>query len=292
MLDPEPVLVRSFDGTEIAFRSLGEGPGTPLLISNAVGATLALWRSVLAQVSHTRTIVTWDLRGLHDSPPPNAPNLGPDVHAQDAIAAMDHLQIDDFAVASWSNGSRTAVELGSRFGARVRALVVVNGGYGHSLSRLVRYLEPSAALPALAGVAKRFPSAVGSALRHVVERPELPALIRQSGLIGPSADIPTLLEVLRSMSTCDMQTLLTTFEAIAGSPAGELLPSVQAPTLLIAGGRDHFTPRRMVDEMHSLIPNASVRVYENATHYLPLEYPRRLADDLLAFLREFDNELR
>jgi pimeloyl-ACP methyl ester carboxylesterase len=86
------------------------------------------------------------------------------------------------------------------------------------------------------------------------------------------------------MSRCDTQRLLATFEAVAGSAAAGLLPSIPATTLLIAGGRDHFTPRRMVDEMHSLLPSSRVHVYEKATHLLPLEYPRRLADDLLGYL--------
>ncbi|MDP9224892.1 MAG: alpha/beta hydrolase [Actinomycetota bacterium] len=286
-MDPRPVLIPSFDGTEIAVRSTGEGPGIPVLLSSAVGATLALWRTVLAEIGSHHRIVTWDLRGLHDSPRPESPRLDPAVHARDAIAAMDNFQIEEFAVAAWSNGSRIAFEIGSTYPRRVRALATVNGGHGYSLERLLRYLEPSSALPLLAGIAKRFPSAVGMAFRRLAERPELPGVIRQSGLVGPSADTAALAEVLRAMSRCDTQRLLATFEAVAGSGATGLLPSIPAATLLIAGGHDHFTPRRMVDEMHSLLPNSRVHVYEKATHFLPLEYPRRLADDLLGYLADF-----
>jgi 3-oxoadipate enol-lactonase len=60
--------------------------------------------------------------------------------------------------------------------------------------------------------------------------------------------------------------------------------SVQAPTLLIVGARDQFVPLRMVERMQREMPSATMEVYEDATHFLPFEQPRRLAEDLADFL--------
>ncbi len=282
-IDPEPVLIPSFDGSQIAVRTGGTGTGLPVLITNSVGANLAMWREVLGQVGRERAWVTWDLRGLNASPPPESERSDPAVHAADAIAALDHLGIDRFHLASWSNGSRNALEIAARYGERACALAVVNGGYGQSFDSLVRNLEPWSALPLLAGVAKHFPSGAAKAIGHLVARPEVGGLIRQSGLLASSADPAPLIETLQSMATCDTQRFLATFEAVAGSPASELLSEIAAPTLLITGGRDRLTPRRMVDEMQRSIPDSRVHVYEMATHYLPIECPDRLAEDLHKF---------
>jgi hypothetical protein len=47
----------------------------------------------------------------------------------------------------------------------------------------------------------------------------------------------------------------------------------------------------MVDEMQSSIPNSKVHIYEMATHYLPIEYPARLAEDLGRFFSDHDPSL-
>jgi pimeloyl-ACP methyl ester carboxylesterase len=285
-------VVRSADGSEIAVRTGGSGAATPILFANAVGATLALWRAPLAQLSRERRWVTWDLRGLHDSPTPATDRLDPATQARDGIAAIDGLGIDAFALVSWSNGSRIAFDIAASHPGRVRALVVVNGGQGQSLARLLRNLEPAAALPLLAGIAKHFPSGVGLALGQLVSRPELAGVIRQSGILGRSVDPGPLIEMLRGLAACDTRRLLATFEAVAGNSAAELLPSIQAPTLFITGGSDRFSPPRMVQEMQDLIPGARVHTYENATHYLPLESPQRLASDISEFVSGTEGPLR
>lgn len=286
--DALPDLVRSSDGTSIAVRSSSGGNKTPVLLVNAVGATLAMWRPTLERMASDRTWVTWDLRGLLDSRPPATDRLDPAAHAGDAIAALDHLGVGDFALVSWSNGSRIAFEIAARYPDRARGLAVINGGYGQSLATLVRNLEPASALPLVAGVAKHFPMPVGIMLHQLVARPELAGLVRQSGMAGPSSDPAVLVEMLRAMAGCDTRRLLATFEAVAGSSAAEILPSVRASTLLITGGRDRISPAHIVDEIRAAIPHVRVEVYEDATHYLPIEYPDRLAADLSGFLSELD----
>jgi pimeloyl-ACP methyl ester carboxylesterase len=290
--DPAPVLVPSFDGSDVAVRSSGSGPASPLLFVNGVGATLAVWRKPLAELAAQRRWVTWDLRGLHDSPPPAIDRSDPGTHAGDALAVMDHLEIETFAVMSWSNGSRIAFEIAARHPDRVEAVSVVNGGHGQSFTRMLHNLEPSSALPLLAGVAKHFPVVVSLALGQLIARPELPGLIRQSGLLGRSIDPAPVIETLREMAMCDPRRLLATFEAVAGSPADELLPGIQPPTLLIAGGRDRLSPVRMSEEMRDLIPQARLQVSDDATHYLPLECWERLVTDVSGFLADSEGSLR
>ena len=41
-----------------------------------------------------------------------------------------------------------------------------------------------------------------------------------------------------------------------------------------------------MEETAAAIPGARLEVYERATHYLPIEYPARLSDDLGSFLAD------
>ena len=157
-----------------------------------------------------------------------------------------------------------------------------------ALERLLRHLEVASLLPSLAGVAKHFGPTLQAPLRALSQRPELTGLIRQSGFVGATADGALLVELLRGIAECDLKTFFSTFEEIAGDAAPELAARVEAPTLMIAGEKDQFTPMSMIVEMHEAIPGSRLEVYERATHYLPLEYPARVSDDIRAFLRELN----
>ena len=284
-LDHEPDFVASFDGTLLAGRKMGSGEKAPLLVCNAVGANLASWRKVLVDVARERPIVSWDLRGLGESQAPISERIDPGAHAEDAIAVLDHYGLDKFVVASWSNGARIALELAHRYPESVAALSIVSGGYGHALGRLFR-LEIASVLPTIAGVAKHFASFLEGPFRSFTTRPEFAGLIRQSGLIGATADTGSMVDLLKGMASCDGRTFLAMYEAIAGDAAPDLLDDVSAPTLIVVGERDPFTPRAVSEQMAERIPGARLLVYERATHYLPIEFPAKLSDDLRAFWSE------
>lgn len=279
-------VIRSFDGTLIATRCAGDGSASPLLIANGIGANDAIWRKVTVDIQRHRPVLMWDHRGLLGSGPPATDRLDPGAHAEDAIAVADHYQAGKMIVASWSNGSRIALELATRYPERVAALVIVCGGSGHSMGRLLRHLELASLLPPAMGVLKHFGASLQAPFRALVARPEITGLIRQSGFVGPTADGALLVEVLRGMATCDLRTLFASIEAVAGDPAPELAAQIEAPTLLIAGERDQFTPIGMVAEMHDAIRDSNLSIYERATHYLPIEYPARLSDDMRGLFDE------
>ncbi|HWC14474.1 MAG TPA: alpha/beta hydrolase [Actinomycetota bacterium] len=284
-LEHEIELIDSFDGTEIALHHMGHGDGIPLLVANAIGANLAPWRRALVDVVRERPVVTWDHRGLLDSGPPASQRNDARAHAEDALAALDHYGIDRFVVASWSNGTRIALQIAADHPDRVAGFVGVNGGYGNPLGRLLR-LELGSAVPVVASVAKYFAGPLETAFRKLVSRPELTGLIRQSGMVGATADTAALIDLLKGMAESDLKTLLATLDEVGGDSGAELLPLIQAPTLLIVGDHDQFTSRAMIEEMHRAIAASRVITYEGATHYLPLEFPARVSHDLRTFLEE------
>jgi pimeloyl-ACP methyl ester carboxylesterase len=283
-LDHDVDMVRSFDGTVLAVRVMGEGDRLPVVIANGIGATLAVWRRTIYDLAAERAIVTWDHRGLFDSKPPASDRLDAAAHAEDAIAAADHAGLDRFALASWSSGGPIALQVAHRHPDRVAALVLVNAGYGHPAGRLLRHFELTSALPMLAGVAKHFSSRLQGPFRAFVSRPTIAGLVRQSGLVGPTADIPAVVDLLQGMASCDLRNLLAVYEEVAGESNAAVLVSIQAPTLLVAGSKDPFTPGSMLREMERALPDARLEVYERATHYLPLEHPARLREDMREFV--------
>ena len=278
--------VKSFDGSTIAARRLSDESGMPLLVVNAIGANLAPWRKSLIDIVRERPVYTWDHRGLLDSAPPATNRFDPGAQAEDAAAVLDHFDAAKCVLVSWSNGARIALELAYRYPERIEAMVLVCGTYGHAASRLVRNLELFPLIPIAAGIAKHFAGYLEGPLRRFVDRREIAGIIRQSGVVGANADTRALIELLRGVAGSDLKRLLATFEAVVGNTGQELLHGIEAPTLLIAGEYDQFSPMTMQEEMRAAISSCRLDVYERATHYLPLEYPAKLGDDIRKFFKD------
>ena len=198
------------------------------------------------------------------------------------------------AGSTWPRGAPEAgsrSELAAEYPERVASLSLVNAGYGHSLGRLVK-LDFASLLPTLAGIAKRFAGPLQGAFRTFVSRPEIAGLVRQSGMTAATADTASLVELLRGMASCDTRALLATYQAVAGDPAPELARRIAAPTLLIAGEHDQFTPLDVTEELLDDLETSRLEVYPDATHYLPIEHPEALAADLKTFLAEVESGRR
>lgn len=282
---PRSFSVDSFDGTSIAARESGSGDDAPLLLVNAIGPDFSAWRRVAEASESRRRVLSWDFRGFHGSGAPASERNDAAAHCEDAMAVLDEAGVDEFVVAAWSTGTRIALEIARAYPERAKALVLVCGGFGRGLLGLFRHLEISSAFPFGAGLAKHFAGSLEGPFRAFVARPEFAGVVRQSGVIGPTADIDTLVEVVQSFARCDLRRLLATYEEVVGAADVAVLTEVQAPCLAIAGARDRFTTAGMVDAMVRKMPAAEKVVYENASHFLPIEYPDRLAGDMDGFFR-------
>ena len=280
--------VPSFDGTELAAHAFGAGDTTPLLLVNAIGPDLSPWRCVIEELEPVSRMFTWDLRGLHGSGQPRSDRIDAGAHAEDAIVVLGDAGVETFAIAAWSTGTRIALEIAARYPERVQGLVIVSGGFGRGFRGLFRSLEISSVFPFGAGIAKHFAAALEGPFRSFVRRPEIAGVVRQSGIIGPTANVEVLVEVLQSLADSDLRTLFTIYEEIVGDADPAILQQIQAPTLLVTGKRDRFTTQAMVDLMVTRLPVAEKVVYEKASHFLPLEYPERLAADISAFVRSLE----
>ena len=279
-LDHDVRRTASFDGTLLAIRPLGAATGIPHLVVPAIGVDLSIWRNVLRRTLQVRGAVCWDLRGMHESEAPRSGRIDAAAHAEDAVAVLNDVAVERAHLVAWSTGTRIALEVAHRYPERVASIALVCGGYGIPTKQLLRRLDVAGLMPLAAGVAKHFPGILGGLLSNITTRADIAGLVRQSGFLGPTADIPAAVEVLESVASCDMRRMLATFEAVSGDAAPEVLANVRAPALVVAGDRDSFTPLSLMKDVAATLPEARLGVYEGGSHFVPLEFPARLADEL------------
>jgi pimeloyl-ACP methyl ester carboxylesterase len=197
------------DGVELAWRDVGSG--RPFLLLHGLmgsGARLAGQGLVPALAERGHRVVLPDLRGHGDSGRPHDPVCyPPDILADDMLALIAHLGLDDYDLGGYSMGGKLVLRLLAR-GARPAHAVVGGQGLdaldaesdrtdGHR--RILATVADGAALPA------------GSPEEAMAD------WIRQGGV--------------------DPRAVGLVLDAFVATPA-DALRSVSAPTLVVVGDRD------------------------------------------------------
>ena len=120
---------RSFDGLRIAYRELGEG--RPVVLLHGVMGLGSQWidqgPARMIADSGFRVILP-DLRGHGESARPHDPAAyPPDVLADDGLALVEHLGLDDYDLGGYSLGGRITLRMLVR-GARPRRAIIAGQG--------------------------------------------------------------------------------------------------------------------------------------------------------------------
>jgi pimeloyl-ACP methyl ester carboxylesterase len=99
-------------------------------------------------------------------------------------------------------------------------------------------------------------------------------------LIAPADFMP----YLEGMARIDARLFVAMLAAAGAHSAEDLLPEVTAPTLVVAGGRDGFTPPERSRAIAEAIPGAELLEIPNASHTTPIEHPHLVNFTIRDFL--------
>ncbi|MCA9534146.1 MAG: alpha/beta hydrolase [Myxococcales bacterium] len=264
--------VRSFDGTDIAYHTVGQG--RPVLLCNGLGGSWVAWTHQIRYLSDRYRFISWDYRGLYRSGPPATPGaLQIDAHARDGLAVLDAEGVESAALLGWSMGVQVALETFNLAQERVSNMTLLNGVSGQiyesvmNLGFMDKVVPPT--LRALGGA----PRMVEAVVRQAVGFPGTVQLAKALGLAAPTLDEDIFRALAASFKGLDMGVYLRLLELLGEHDATPLLPRVDVPVLVVAGDRDVMTPRAAAARMAASIPGAELMVIPGATHYAAVEYP-------------------
>ena len=253
------------------------GSGCPVLFIHGHPFDQTMWRPQVKALAGRgyRTIVP-DLRGYGRSTV--VPGVTPmDAFARDLAALLDHLGLDVVNVVGLSMGGQVALEMYRLFPDRVDSLTLV-----------ATNPMPETAQGRLA-------------------RERLAARLREQGMRGYADDmlvgmmtaenvraLPSVADHVRTMMYAAPP------EGAAAAQLGRarrpdhtlLLKRICAPTLLLVGQHDRFTPPEGAELMHVQVPDSIVEIIEGAGHLPNLERPERFNEVLRRFLDQARDRTR
>lgn len=240
---PESFAVAS-DGVRIAYQVQGaEGNDPPLVLLAGQSNNHHWWDPVRGDFA--RRTVTIDYRGTGSSDKPDEPYSTPGF-AADVLAVLDHLGLDQVDLYGTSMGGRVAQWFTVLFPDRVRGLVLgctsPGKAHGHERSQEIRR-----------ALARSDQAARDEVLADLMYTPQWRREHPGPYPVLGDAAMPAYAKGRHLVASNNHE-------------AWAELPSIKAPTLILHGTDDIFSPAGNAQLLADRIPNARAELIEGARH--------------------------
>jgi pimeloyl-ACP methyl ester carboxylesterase len=238
-----------------------EGSGDAVVLLHGWGASSQSFALLSGTLAKSFRVVTPDLPGFGWSQPPPAA-WGTGEYASHVGKLLSEVGIGTAAILGHSFGGRIAIRLAGEQPTRVARLALVasagirpprGAGY-HARVAATKIVKWFFSLPGWGGVGRRI---IARRLERAGSRD-----YRAAGRMRP-----TLVRLVNEDLT-------------------DLLPAIQAPTLILWGSRDQEVPKSAMEILHAKIARSRLVVVEGAGHFPFLDAPEEFSRHLDGFLRE------
>jgi pimeloyl-ACP methyl ester carboxylesterase len=258
---PEGMRVVHVDSLRVAYRESGAGP--PVVVLHGWGASGAAVTSILRCLEGEHRVIAPDLPGFGASDlPPDA--WGSAEYAGCVRTFLWELGVERADFIGHSHGGRVAIRLATSDPGLVERLVLVDSAGirpRHGPAYRARVLAFKAGRRAIAGWTRAVGTRNAAPVREWFARRFGSEDYRQAG------------------------PMRATLVRLVNEDLRALLPRVQAPTLLIWGEQDDFTPLAQGRLMEQLIPDAGLVVFPAAGHFSYADDPGRFCRIVGHFLK-------
>ncbi len=245
-----------------------EGSGSPLILVHGLGMHGGMWRPLLPALAAQHTVITFDLAGHGQSPPPGDPiSLGS--FSEQLRRLMDALQIARTALAGFSLGGMVVRRFAVDYPERASALIVLNSAHARTEAEReavrkrveqAKVSGPDATIDA--AIERWFTPEFRSA------HPEAIAEVRAAVLAQDRAVYPNLYRVL----------------AEGDAEIATSIATLRIPLLAMTSEYDPGNTPEMSRRMAALVPGAEVRIVPGLRHMGIWEHSQIFTDAILDFL--------
>jgi pimeloyl-ACP methyl ester carboxylesterase len=254
--------VRTSYGIVRVYHFAGAAPDEdPLVLLPGRASASPIWADNLPSLLRLRSAYTVDLLGEPGYSVQQRPITTPADHARWLHEVLEALPEPRVHLVGWSIGGWTAANLAVHEPAKVASVslfdpVVVFGS-----------LSAQAVLRSVPASVKWFPKSW-----------------RDGFARWTANDAPVEDEPVARMIEQGMQSYVIKLSA-PSRPSDGQLRNLRIPTLVIFGGESRMhDPEAGAENARRLLPNSTVKVYDDASHAVNAEYPDRLAADLKTLL--------
>jgi proline-specific peptidase len=279
-----------FRGYETWYRSVGDGPGLPLLLLHGGPGSTHIGMTALEPLADERRVVLYDQLGSGNSSQPSDPSLWTvELFVAELANVRASLGLDRVHLLGHSWGGMLAQEYALTQPGGLVSLVLSS-----TLSSAALWREESLRLRA------ELPAPVREALdaheaEGTTDAPEYEQAVREflhRHLCRLDPWPPIMEELLRTTNLEVYNTMWGPSEVyptgvLAGWDVTARLGEIRVPALVSCGRYDEATPRQ-AETIAGALPDAELVVFEQSAHVPPFEEPERYLATVRAFLARVD----
>ncbi|KAA0024751.1 3-oxoadipate enol-lactonase [Antrihabitans cavernicola] len=244
----------------------GQATGPTVVLSNSLGSDHRMWDPQLTALEERFRVIHYDTRGHGRSPVPAGPYTLDDL-ADDVVALLDRVGVEQAHLVGLSLGGMTMMRVAARNPDRVNRLVVLCTG---------------AQLPPASNWLDRA------------------ALVRSSGSAAIAASVvarwftPDYLEAnpdrrefyQRMVADTPAEGYAGCCDALARLDLRDDLPRIVAPTLAIAGADDVASPPAKLAEIAGRVADGTLLVVPDSCHLANAEQPQTITPAIVKHLEQ------
>jgi len=272
------------DGTRIHWTEMGQG-SPAVVLCDGIGCAGFVWRHLEPALARGHRVIHWNYRGHGRSAVPrDAYRVTLDDCVEDLLSVLDAAGESSAVLAGHSMGVQVSLEAHRRAPGRVEALLLLCGAPGHPLDTFHGSSALKLAFPFARNAVERHPALARLVFRAVVPTDFAVELALAHEVNRARVDRPDLSRYFEDLSSVDPLLFVRMLASAGDTDSSDHLPAVDVPTLIVAGGKDTFTPVRLSQEMHGQIEGSELVVVPQGTHVTPLEFPAAVARHVRGFL--------
>jgi pimeloyl-ACP methyl ester carboxylesterase len=264
-LAAQPIVSNSrfadLDGAKVHYTNYGAGD-TALLFVHGWSCDETVWSGQSAALAEKMRVITIDLPGHGQSDKPHLAYTM-DLYARAIDAVLRDANVRSVVLIGHSNGTPVVRQFYRSYPAKVRALVIVEGGLRAvaDAATMEKFIAP------LRG--ENYPDAASRLI---------------NGMTSPIQD-GTLRDRIKSLMLRTPQYVsVSEFEGTV-DPALWKEDKIDVPVLMILAKQPIWTTE-YEQFVRTLVPKVDYQVWENVSHFVMMEKPREFNTALLAFLQQ------
>ncbi|MEE2645571.1 MAG: alpha/beta hydrolase [Myxococcota bacterium] len=274
------------DGTRLFYQVTGHGP-IDILLFDGIGCDGFIWAYLKPYLEELGRVIHLHMRGHGRSDTPTTEGAATiELLAEDWALLLEREKVKHPVAIGHSMGVQLCLEVTAR-NPQIdwRGLVLLCGTFEHPVSTFHDTQMLERLLPLLQSAV----AAGGTRLRRVwsrLMRTPLAVYIARHSEASPALTRKKDIEAyLNHLARLDPRFFLEMLENAGAHSCRAFLPELEIETLIIAGGRDRFTPARLSEEMAELLPQAELLVIEEGTHTAPIDQTIEVNRRVRQFLR-------
>lgn len=282
--------ISSVDETPIFYEvsepsSAGGDAAAAVVLTDGIGCDGYVWKYLRVDLGDERRLIHWHYRGHGRSPLPRDPRrIAIADLADDLAEVLSDSGTEAAVLFGHSMGVQVVLETYRRHPGRVRGLVLLCGAPENPLRTFRGSAGAELLLPRVRSAVERAPRLINQAARLLLPTRLAYSLAARLEINAELMQASDFMPYLRGLSRVEVPFFLSMLAAAGEHSAVDLLPQVAAPTLVVAGEADGFTPPALSQAMADAIPGAELLVVQAGSHTAPLERPELVGRTVRDFL--------